>query len=522
MEPIPMRAGAREEKERRGSGAAWTPGAGAQAGAAGLAPGGLADAGSAISALGPAAPGGAAFSPWASYVAALARATGLAPSAAEGAAMALLVVGATAVVGVVSLWVGGSTPGSRPSAGAEVFTVEEPPPEAPGGAAASRGESAPAEAGSGLEYMRVERDEDGSLGAVPGEAAPAPERTADAAAEVPVVTAKPPAEAAVRRATEGPKPKLAPRKPAVGGSATTAAALKPLSGLAGTVGSGFQEVYRKAAAPAAARTRAMHGARRVGPAASGGNALAQARFAERMSRRGAATGRANSAASFASQPFDGSNTLGRSGATPGGGMELGGAGAGANGANDSKSITVNPAEPPKPVKDTKNKTPYQGAVYAAMAALMLGTLLLMVAGKLISQAKTCTGPQCAAMLAQGKALAVAAMGAGAVAAGLGAMISGEHGQMTQGMPFIIGGGVLALQAGLVLAKADQAGEDAGAGIGQAAQMAGQLANAALQGQQNDKVKDKPEAQVQNQQPQRQDVSRDGFGGRDFGGGTGVQ
>ncbi|MFH1723188.1 MAG: hypothetical protein ABII00_01060 [Elusimicrobiota bacterium] len=63
------------------------------------------------------------------------------------------------------------------------------------------------------------------------------------------------------------------------------------------------------------------------------------------------------------------------------------------------------------------------------------------------------------------------MAAGAAAAAIGAMLAGKYGQMTQGIPYILGGGVIGVQAAMVLMKADQAGKDAEEGIENAGQTA---------------------------------------------------
>ena len=85
------------------------------------------------------------------------------------------------------------------------------------------------------------------------------------------------------------------------------------------------------------------------------------------------------------------------------------------------------------------------------------------------------------------------------------MIAGEHGQMTQGMPFLTGGGILALQAGMVLAKADAAGEEASSGIENAAGQAAQTAGQALQGMNQQKPSEEPKKK---EAPERRDVNVD--------------
>lgn len=493
-------------KEKKG-GAAALPGA-----AAGSAPSNVAfDSGvQALATLGRAAPsGGAPAGLWEAAVGSLAKATGLGAVAAGKTLVVGLVVAASSMAAGVSLYIGNSTPSSAPSLGRRVFvdsSVEEEPVKL-----ARVKAPAPAEAPPGsLEYLAQ-----GNAPAPEPEAAP--ERAVDAPASAPEVkTAEAPnhdyapAPTAAPVSDPGPKPQLAKRAmPQARGEPGGSARLEPLKSLTGKVGAGFQEVYRPQ------KTGAFDAASQARPATSvnrksvlnrsGKSALDQARFTNRMVKSGSRMGSATGASHTTSLPFDGSNAAAALGATKAGGAALGGTGvaSSANSIMDQKSVEPPPAPEPK---DGKNKTPYQGIIMAAMAALMIGTVLLMLAGKMSGEAKKCTGPDCAAKLQAAKMLAMAAMAAGATAAAMGGMLAGQYGQMAQGMPFILGGAMLGVQAGMVLAKDEKAGEEQGA---ENAANAGNLGNAMQQGMGQDKVDPSGDSQPQQPRTNVQNTGPDG-------------
>ncbi|TPW19116.1 MAG: hypothetical protein FD126_3009, partial [Elusimicrobia bacterium] len=291
----------------------------------------------------------------------------------------------------------------------------------------------------------------------------------------------------------GPRPQLAKRAmPQARGEPGGSARLEAVKSLTGKVGSGFQDVYRPqktGAFDATSQSRASYGSRRSVLAKTGGNAMSQAKFANRLSRSGSRNGSATGASHSTSLPFDGANTAASLGATKPGGSSIGGTGvaSSANGVLDSKSVEPPPA--PDAAKKAENKTSYQGLIMAAIAALMIGTVLLMLAGKMSGEAKKCTGPDCAAKLQAAKMLAMAAMAAGGAAAAMGGMLAGQYGQMSQGIPFIMGGGMIAVQAGMVLMKDDKASDEANASTDAGLGQLGQAANAL----QNDKVDSNTEA-----------------------------
>lgn len=485
-------------KEKKG-GAAALP-----ASAAGSSPGALSfDSGvQALSTLGRAAPtGGGQAGLWEALVSGLSKATGLGAVAASKAIVVGLVVAASSVAAGVSLYIGNSTPSSAPSFGRRVF-VDSASEEEPVKLAKV---SAPAEAqtsAGSLEYL--------AEGNAPApEPAAAPERASDAPAAAPEVTTAEtpnhdaPAAATVQVKDPGPRPQLAKRAmPQSRGEPGGSARLEAVKSLTGKVGAGFQDVYRPqktGAFDATSQSRAAYGSRRSVLAKSGSNAMSQAKFANRMSRSGSRMGSATGASHSTSLPFDGANTAAALGATKPGGAALGGTGvaSSANGVLDSKSVEPPPAPESK---KNENKTPYQGLIMAAIAALMIGTVLLMLAGKMSGEAKKCANPaDCAAKLQAAKMLAMAAMAAGGAAAAMGGMLAGQYGQMSQGLPFIMGGGMIAVQAGMVLMKDDKASEEANsatdAGVGQL----GQAANA-LQPQQ-DKVDSSPKTET----PKKYDI-----------------
>ncbi|MFH2202135.1 MAG: hypothetical protein ABIJ96_03385 [Elusimicrobiota bacterium] len=434
-------------------------------------------------AAGAASSGGSQLSAWNTFAGAFARATGLSGQSATAARMALVVIAVT--TGAVSIYLSRPRPSAPLRQGRHIFA---PKPASPFDA---RVESEPAPltpaqrvaSGSSLDYFADANPIDAVAGTAPaaaeeetGEAreAPAADDAADKepAGDAPAAS-KPPAD----------KPRLiASSKIGTGGGQLTSnVALKTLQDMK-SHGGDFAEIYKKpgAASGEKAGKRTLLAASRRTAGASGSNAYGQAKFANRMSGQAAKSAASNSAAAYASQPFDGANTLGGSGAATGEGAALGGAGVetGASSIKDTKEIE----EPPKPedVKTPQNQTPYQGMLIAATAALMIGLLLLKLAGELINQAKADpTGVGAAAKLAQGKMLAMAAMAAGGAAAGLGGMIAGQFGQLTQAIPFILGGGALAAEAGMVIIKADQAGKDAGDKINDGAGQAGGLTSQAL-------------------------------------------
>ena len=485
------------------------------AGSSGLAGSSSASGSGLISSLGTAAPTGAgSASGWSSIVGAISKATGLSAVAASKAGIVGIVLAVSSGVAGVSLWMGNSTPTGERTMKRRVFALNSESQETTSARAvkAARGEGKPG-AASSLEYTpKLAENLPEATPTVDGpanEIAP-PSREEIAAATEKVVDAPVAKKSKPRRVPPGDVPKLAKRSaPSTRSSnQTTKVSLKALDGLAGGVGSGFQQIYKAANSEpydGVSQKRARYGANRKTVALnSGGSAMAQAKFAGRMSRGATRMGRTSGASHTAALPFDGANasarSLGKSEGTGLGGTGLAGS---ASSALDSK--VIDPPPPPEDIKKGEDKTPYQGLLYAAMGALGLGTLLLMAAGKMISQGRSQPGPQGAAMLAQGKALAMAAMGAGGAAAGMGAMIAGEHGQMTQGMPFLTGGGILALQAGMVLAKADAAGEEASSGIENAAGQAAQTAGQALQGMNQQKPSEEPKKK---EAPERRDVNVD--------------
>ena len=450
--------------------------------------------------IGAAAPTGAASTgTWASVVNSISQATGLGAVAASKATIVGIVIAVSSGVAGFSFFMGNSTPTGQRSMKRRVFALQTESQETTAAKAskASRSSNATSDPSS-LEYTpKIASKLPEAEPVVDG---PAPVVTPPSQEEIIAATEKvvdaPVAKKKRNRVKPGPKPTLA-KKAGVktrSSNASTKAVLKRTDSLAGGPSSTFQDVYKNGAPGALShkgqRRPRFGGSRKSVPINSGRGAMDQAKFAGKMSRSGARMGRTSGASHMASTPFDGANSAARSlGKAQGTGLGGTGLAGSASGSLDTKII--DPPPEPEDIKKGEDKTPYQGMLYAAMGALGLGTILLMAAGKMISSGRSNPTPAGAAMVSQGKALAMAAMGAGGAAAGMGAMIAGEHGQMTQAMPFITGGGILAMQAGMVLAKADAAGEEASSGIENAAGQAAQTAGQALQGMQQQNA-DKPE------------------------------
>ncbi len=480
--PFRLRGKKKREKEKKG---------GAVVGSGSVA---SSEVGSHIAtSLGTAAPGGLSVSPWTSVVTAVSKATGLSIGVATNAGVAAMILGISTAVAAFSLYMGSDQESPKLMRGGEIFSVVDgermliKTPSYERGAAMTSGHRGTE--GSSLDYLSgANRQRDDSLDGVGDEVKQAPAETPAPEPEK-TVTDVVPASKKKERKSAGPKPKLKASKfrSKSGPALTSKITLVKLRDVEGS-GGGFDAIYKAAkTAGFDGQKRPNYGARGRTAVNTGGNAYGQAKFANRMSGTGTRMGKASAAAAYASRPFDGSNVLGGTSGNIGAddGRELGGSGIGssANSIRNSKSVTLPPL--PEVIKNAENKTPYQGILLAATAALMIGMILLKAAGQMIKQSKT-PSPDSAAQLAMGKALAMAAMAAGGASAGIGGVLAGQYDQLAQAIPFIIGGGALALEAGMVLAKADQAGEDAELGITQAAQQAGQLAQQAI-GDDNDKV-----------------------------------
>ncbi len=493
--PFRLKKDPRSQKEKKGTGVAGLPGATA---AGGLPAAGGFDSGAAVlSTIGRISPtAGSQAGLWETLIEAVSRVTGLSTLAAGKAAIVVLVIGASSIAAGVSLMIGNSTSSSGPSLGGRVFAGPDESESEPRLKPTAAGESSQ-NAGSGMEYLAQ------ANGPAPAPEAAAPERAVDAPAAVPAVKAAGAPNVIVTPAApvkhaDVPHGTLAKRAmPTARGETGGKITLVATDNLT-KMGSGFQEVYRpsKTGSFDAMKGQRAAASRHAVLSSSGGNAMDQARFANRLSKSAARMGTGTAASHTSGQPFDGGNMGARSlGATRPGGDSIGGSGvsSSANSILDSRSVTPPPAPESK---KNENKTSYQGIVMAAMAALLLGTVLLMAAGQMAGQAQKSPGPDAAAKIQAAQALAAAAMAAGGAAAGLGGMLAGQYGQMTQGMPFIMGGGILAVQAGMAIAKAEKAGQDgaqgvAGAGADAASQSLGALSGAmgpamqAMQGDQGD-------------------------------------
>ncbi|MFA5138888.1 MAG: hypothetical protein WC728_06595 [Elusimicrobiota bacterium] len=474
----------KKEKERRGAGVA---GAGGVPGASPVSLGGAPAASPVGAAFSTAAPGGAASS-WSSLMASAAKTLGISSVAAtKGGVVALTLLAGTIAAGI-SLIVGESSMGGRPKLGHRVFDKNTASQESSGAFSPSTEDPSSGQGSSALDYLRQANTtpaaeasvEDGAVADSPGPAA----KDAEVKQWAEAVKSNPQAKSEGAKA-QGPKPVLKPGSGKIElktSSMQSSVQLAAMTDFSGGVGSQFQDIYKP---KAYATAKPSYGPNRRIPMTggqSGSSAWDQAKFAGGMSRKAARMGTGPGSAAAAGLPFDGGMALGQSSRASGYGSSLGGTNdkIGASGEMDIKSFGSE--EPPKPndVKDTKNKTPYQGMIYAAVAALMMGQILVAVAGQLVGQAQKTPGPQSASLLAMAKATAAAAMAAGGTAAGLGGAIAGEYDQITQGLPFMIGGAVIAMQAGMVLIKAEKAGQDASQGVGDAGQAASDTSNGNLQ------------------------------------------
>ncbi|MBI5242796.1 MAG: hypothetical protein HY922_03810 [Elusimicrobia bacterium] len=277
-----------------------------------------------------------------------------------------------------------------------------------------------------------------------------PDKAADAAASASKEQQAPAAESPGQgQAPSATKAKLV-RAPAINaGGAGTALALKPVDSVGGKVGSGFQDIYKTAQTTRmSSSSRPNYSAGRRALLGKPKSALGQAKIANKLSRAAAASPSSNAASATASRAFDGGSAGPAAGGVGTGGVGDGAAGVGAGPSTTEDSKQVEPPAPP--INDKKNKTPYQNLIYVGIGALIGGFLLLMLAAQLIK-----SGNFVGAKLASGAAAA-----AGGVAAGVGGIIAGKYGQMVQGLPFMAGGGILAVQAVRVMMEADKAAQDA--------------------------------------------------------------
>lgn len=503
--PFGLKHDSRSRKEKRGVGAGL-PGAAAAGGAP---VGGAFDSGAAaLSTIGRASPNaGASAGLWDALVGAVSKATGLNALAAGKAVVVGLVVGASSMAAGVSVYIGGSGGEGSMRLGPRVFvdsSQDEAPLRTPVRPASAAEPSTTS--GASLDYLSqangpapepeasVERQLNAPAAATASQAAAVPDHSAPAAA---------PARAPV----DVPKPKMSKRAmpQSRGETGGKGVVLESMNSLSGKVGSGFQEVYRAprtGSFDSMSQSTARYGAnRKIAVNRSGANAMAQARFANRLSKSGARMSAGSSAAHTASQPFDGGNRSLSLGNTRSAGASAGGVGitSSANGLLDSKAVEPPPA--PDAKKNGENKTSYQKLIMAAMAALMIGTVLLMIAGKMSSNP---------AQKPAAQAVAAAAMAAGGAAAALGGVLAGEYGQITQGLPFIMGGGILAVQAGMVIAKAEEAAKEGADGVNAAGDTAAKDSGESLQPQMpqmpqggGDSASDKP---TNTPKPVRRDVN----------------
>jgi hypothetical protein len=450
MEPIRVRGAAqakKKEEEKKGVGAPWAPGAGAGAGAGtGAGAGGLelssVAAGGSLPTVG--ATSGTGLG---ALLQAAARITGLGSSAISTLGIVTALLAGGTLVAAISLMRGSDRGDSVAIPRNEIFVGADPArAEAPDSDAVSDGGP------SALDYFAQANSGPEALSNGDGAAPAAPAATAATKLKIPPIPA---AKSAPAQEMNVPRMKAA-KGVGTGSSASTKVALKPVASLGGKVGGGFQDIYRKGLS-AFGVDRALTQPRRhmTGVVQSGG-AQAQLLAVNKISRRAMTAGAADASSSTASSAFDASSSKGPSlGQTGSAGSSKGSSSSGM----DTKEIGT--SEPPPPIDKTANKTPYQNLLYAGMAMLMMGQTLVQAAAKMASSAQKATDPVSKSQLIQmAQALAVAAMGAGAATGAIGGELASKYNQVTQSMPFIIGGAAIAAQAAIVVIMAQMAASEA--------------------------------------------------------------
>jgi len=450
----------RDERKRRGGGAAWGPGAASSFSAA-----------PAAQSLALAARGAQSLSPLARVLLRLAEPLGLGAVVSTQAGLAALTLGVATAAAIGTLVFGLSSAGKTSS---------------PATFAASQGPSALSPSGSSLTGSEMPRaGQAGSLDllstANPGgsAASPATKQAEDKMQEPDQ------AQPAVEAASDAPQtPAQSAAKPALIASKglpkengfLSAGRLAPMGGLSSGIGQSFQSVYKgsgqgKLTAMRNAPRASYRATGRSAAAAGGRGAMSQLRAANRLSRQAAALPGMSPAAATASAPFDGKNAgTGAGVSQPSAGVGQGGAGVGQDAGSTQAMDQKTTPEPPAPSpKKAENVTPYQGLIYAGIGALAIGMICLLIAGMLISKAQQMLAggavapPVIAAAMqlySMAKMLAMGAAAAGVASMGVGAVIASKFGQMLQGGMFLAGGGVLTAAAVIVLLSADKASQDA--------------------------------------------------------------
>lgn len=419
----------------------------------------------AVQTISVAARGARAVSPFLDFVRHLAGSIGLTPLFSTQAGLVALTIGAATVAAGVTLMLGLSS--ARKASSPWTFAGSMSGASGHGSGSSLTGTEMP---GSGrpasLDLVaKANTGNDAAADAVKDDAKAAEEPAQESAPSNP--------EPASGSPEAGRKPALAASKPMSSGSGFMAVGrLNPMGGLSSGIGQGFQNVYK---GPAQGKISAIRNPPRANFRANrrvmaGGKrgAMSQLKAANKLSRQAAAMPSGAPSAATASTPFDAQNPgTGGLSAPAAAGAGQGGSSVGTGGSSASDQKDYQPAEPPSPSKSSKNKTPYQGMIYAGVAALAIGMILLVIAGMLVSKAQQLMAVPSPASIAAAmmlysiaKMLAVGAAAAGAAAMGAGAAIMSQFGQKLQGGMFIVGGGVLTATAVIVLMSAEKASSDA--------------------------------------------------------------
>lgn len=236
------------------------------------------------------------------------------------------------------------------------------------------------------------------------------------------------------------------------------------AGLAGGISGGFDKTY-KAPVRAATRSQAkssarQHAALRAGH--RGSSALMQAQNVKKSNTN--ALIRPGMSSANAGRPYDGAGTSGGSIGAGADAISGQGAGVGGTGVGNSRRFrpnqSLNTRELPEPekVKKAENQTPYQDTIKKAILAVIAAGALLIIAGMLKKKEDPTRLPGV-------RILAGLAAAAAGLVVLLGMQVMNQHGQSMQGMMFAGIGGIIMIQAGMMLwdSKADdKAKEDSNA------------------------------------------------------------
>ncbi|MFH2201517.1 MAG: hypothetical protein ABIJ96_00230 [Elusimicrobiota bacterium] len=395
-----------------------------------------------------------------------AAATGIGLLLSKTGIVALLTMGTAAAVGINALR---SPSVSMPKAGGSVFRTQDAASAgdsmASTGAAGAAGEEGDAAAGgvsNSLDYFNKANQgavqDPTKLGEEGVAVADAP---AEDAEEVSSGVEAPDNSNSKGGAAGATRPQMIKATKSFKGKSekSTNVTLLAQAGAAGGIGGGFDKTYKKTAAMSTGN-RSARGARQAQSISRGRgtSAINQAK-AVRKSNRNALLGKNLSSAS-AGLPYDSagapSGSIGGPAGVSNAGVGTGGAGVGDARFKPNRSLDTRELPEPKKVEKTKNSTPYQETMQHAMLAVMAAGALLMIAGMIRKQ----NDPKLTPLVQLFAGLAIAAAG---LAVMKGMELMNAWGQNMQGMMFMGMGGIIMIQAAMILMKPESA-EAAQAGV----------------------------------------------------------